>query len=81
VPRRRAGHRDPGRPLRVTLPAMTATEAGPLLAVLDRLSGALWRAHGDALSDYAIAGGLDMPRPRGARWVGRRGPMPADDTW
>lgn len=81
MPRRRAGTRDPARPLRLTLPAMTATEAGQLLDVLARLTAALWRTHGDALSDYAIARGLDMPRPRGARWVGRRGPAPADDAW
>ena len=81
MPRRRAGHREGSRPLRVTLPTMTAIEAGQLLDVLDRLTAALWRTHGDALSDYAIARGLDMPRPRGARWVGRRGPAPADDDW
>ena len=81
VPRRRAGTRDGSQPLRVTLPAMTPTEAGQLLDILDRLTAALWRTHGAALSDYAIARGRELPRPRGARWVGRRGPTPADDDW
>jgi len=81
VPRRRVADPDALRPVRVTLPPMTATEAGQLLDVLDRLTAALWRTHGDALADYAAARGLDMPRPPGARWVGRRGPAPPHDDW
>jgi hypothetical protein len=63
------------------LPALTTTDALQLLALLERLTAALWRAHGAAIADRHAALGLDTPRPSGARWVGRRGPPPPDDAW
>jgi hypothetical protein len=77
-PRLRRGSR---RAVRVRLPALTTTEALQLLGLLERLTTALWRAHGAAIADRAAVLGVETPRPPGARWAGRRGPRPPDDTW
>jgi hypothetical protein len=74
---RRGGPRGP----RCALPALTTTEAVQLLDLLERLTTALWRAHGAAIADRRAALGLETPRPPGARCVGRRGPRPPDDAW
>ena len=74
------GRRAP-RPARIYLPALTTTEAMQLLGLLDRLTAALWRTHGAAIADRQAARGLETPRPPGARWVGRRGPVLPDDAW
>jgi hypothetical protein len=81
MPRKRGPGRGVGRTARLSLPALTTTEALQLLDLLDRLAAALWRTHGAALADRSAALGLPTPRPPGARWVGRRGPRPPDDAW
>jgi hypothetical protein len=76
--------REPGpgpRGPRVCLPALTTTEAVQLLALLERLTAALWRTYGAAIADRHAALGHETPRPPGARWVGRRGPLPPDESW
>lgn len=69
------------RTLRTSLPNLSAAEALLLLDLLDHLTGALWRAHGAMIDDYATSRGITVPRPPGAHWVGRRGPQPPDDSW
>jgi hypothetical protein len=77
MPRKRRGGRCPrGAPV-----ALTTTEVLALLDLLERLAATLWRTHGAAIANRRVARGLEMPRPRGARWVGRRGPRPPDDAW
>ena len=65
----------------MSLPNLTTTEALLLLDLLEWLTGALWHAHGPAIDDYTTSRGITTPRPPGAHWVGRRGPLPPDDTW
>jgi len=69
------------RATRVCLPRLTTTDALQLLALLERLATALWRTHGGAIADRHATLGHETPRPPGARWVGRRGPRPPDDSW
>ena len=80
MPRDQALGRGARRAARLRLPPLTTTEALQLLAVLERLSTALWRAHGAAIADRDAVLGLTTPRPPGARWVGRRGSRPPDDA-
>jgi hypothetical protein len=68
---RRAGA--PARPVTVRLPPLTSAEAHQLVDGLERLLAALGRAYGDDLADRRARLGLETPRPRGARWAGRRG--------
>jgi hypothetical protein len=56
----------------VRLPPLTAAEAHQLVDCFERLLAALWRAYGDDLADHRARLGLETPRPRGARWAGRR---------
>ena len=79
MPRDRGLGRGGRRPTRVRLPARTTTEARALLDLLARVSTALWRAHGAAMAERDAMLGVETPRPPGARWVGRRGPLPDDD--
>jgi hypothetical protein len=62
------------RPVTVRLPPLTSAEAHQLVDCLERLLAALWRAYGEDLADRRARLGLETPRPRGARWAGRRGP-------
>jgi hypothetical protein len=72
----------PGRrATRLCLPPLTTTEALSLLALLEWLTTALWRTHGAAIADRHAALGRETPRPPGARWVGRRSPLPPKDPW
>jgi hypothetical protein len=52
-----------------------------LLEHLEQLTAALWRCYGAAIADRRAALGIETPRPRGARWAGRRGPALPDDAW
>jgi hypothetical protein len=66
-------------PLR--LPPLSAAEALRLVDLLERLLAALWHAYGDAIAEHQARLGLETPRPRGTRWVGRRRPAePHEDV-
>ena len=61
----------------LALPPLDPIETVYVIDVLEQLIAALWRVHGPRLADVAARAGLETPRPRGARWVGRR-PRPGE---
>lgn len=44
------------------LPPLGATEALRVVAILERVITAIWRAHGDAMADEAAFLGIDIPQ-------------------
>jgi hypothetical protein len=64
--------RHPARRVPLRLPPLSAADALRLVDLLERLLAALWHAYGDAIAEHQARLGLETPRPRGARWVGRR---------
>lgn len=71
----------PGRPFRrhaqAHLPPLTAHEARLVVAILERLLKAVWRAHGDELADLEACLGIETPRPPDAVWTS----SPVDDNF
>lgn len=60
--------RPPPPHAQIHLPALDATCALILVDVFERAIAAVWRAHGDAMSDLQALRGIETPRPPDAVW-------------
>jgi hypothetical protein len=71
----------PRRPSRrhaqLHLPPLSTDEATLVIAILERLLRAIWRVHGDAISDREASLGIETQRPSEAAWSGQE---PGDDV-
>lgn len=75
--RKKPGARTSARHAQAHLPPLTAHEARLVVAILERLLKAVWRAHGDELADLEACLGIETPRPPDAVWTG----SPVDDNF
>jgi hypothetical protein len=55
--------------LRVSLPKLDAYDALLVADVLERITSALWHAHGDHMADILARRGVDTPMPEDAAYA------------
>lgn len=52
----------------ILLPPLSADFALTLVDILEQIVTAIWKAHGDRMTDLQALRGVETPRPWGAEW-------------